>query len=475
MADTLYIQVILPLRLEWEPWYYTTSEVGEGTRVRVSFAGREYSGVVSHVSSGPPSGLRVSPQPITGVETDLDPVLPSEIGFWRFTASYYMCTVGEVFKYVYPPSRDLWARKKPRRKSVSAPVAAFASQLDFPDWGEEEPLLILGGDGSRVRRLAACVLESGRDVLELRPDAPRESYARVRDYSRALRSHEPVHITGSRFCVFLPFTKLGLVIIREEQDRRHKFEGGAPRFNARDAALQLACLHGARAVLTSSLPSLESLLNAHTGKFRLEGGITEPGLKPELIDTSAELRKNGMLGSFSRILAARIEAVLGSSGRVLLLVPWKDTSDVEIEARRLFPSARMRLEVLPAFEETDYSRFALVALLRAEYIFGKNDFRADERLLRLLWKLRGSCASLVVQTDVPAHPVFSLSPEDLLAERKALGLPPYTRLVEIRRKGEPLPVRQYFLPRDASLAERKRTISASLPGGCYADVDPAVR
>ena len=103
MPVPAYIQVILPLRLEWEP-YYSLPEgvrVEVGDRVRVLFARKEYVGAVS--------ALGVTPRtdenrilPILAVEEGLPRVLPDEIQFWRAVSDYYLCSMGEVYKAAYP-------------------------------------------------------------------------------------------------------------------------------------------------------------------------------------------------------------------------------------------------------------------------------------------------------------------------------------------------------------------------------------
>ena len=109
MPEKTYISVILPLRLEWEPCYRIPEEFPEGSisvgdRVKVTFAGKEYIGVVSAVGIAPetdPSKIKV----ITCVEAGLERILPEEIRLWKMVAEYYMCTVGEVYKAAYPVSK----------------------------------------------------------------------------------------------------------------------------------------------------------------------------------------------------------------------------------------------------------------------------------------------------------------------------------------------------------------------------------
>ena len=103
MNEVLYISVILPLRLEWEPCYAVAKEVKieVGDRVKVRFGAKEYVGVVSAVDITP----EIDPKrilPVVSIETDLEKIYQEEIRLWRYIAEYYMCSIGEVYKAAYP-------------------------------------------------------------------------------------------------------------------------------------------------------------------------------------------------------------------------------------------------------------------------------------------------------------------------------------------------------------------------------------
>lgn len=108
------IQVIIPLKLDWEPYYYVPSgvDVAVGDRVKVNFAGRFYTAVVSRVDPEQPSAeINI----LTCGKPDANALrIPQrDIEFWRRIASYYMCTVGEVYRLAGPPLR---AEEKDERK-----------------------------------------------------------------------------------------------------------------------------------------------------------------------------------------------------------------------------------------------------------------------------------------------------------------------------------------------------------------------
>lgn len=136
MEGKRLIQVIIPLKLDWEPYYYVPEgvDVAVGDRLKVNFSGRFYMAVVSRVDPPlPPSGIKIvtAGKPETGALR-----IPQEdIGFWRRIASYYMCTVGEVYRLAGPPlraeesdERRLRARRE-RMEKKEAEISAKRERL----------------------------------------------------------------------------------------------------------------------------------------------------------------------------------------------------------------------------------------------------------------------------------------------------------------------------------------------------------
>lgn len=90
---------------------------------------------------------------------------------------------------------------------------------------------------------------------------------RTKIYMDMLRNPSGNFVIGARSAIFLPFKKLGLVVIDEEHDSSYKQSEIAPRYNGRDAAVMLAWIHKAKTILGSATPSLESFNNAMAGKY----------------------------------------------------------------------------------------------------------------------------------------------------------------------------------------------------------------
>ena len=95
MKERNFISVILPLKIEWEPYYGTTESPDIGDRVKVRFAGKEYVAVVSGIGCTPDiETSRV--KDILSVERGMEKILKEEIELWRQVSQYYLCTIGEV-------------------------------------------------------------------------------------------------------------------------------------------------------------------------------------------------------------------------------------------------------------------------------------------------------------------------------------------------------------------------------------------
>ena len=212
----------------------------------------------------------------------------------------------------------------------------------------------------------------------------------------------------------------------------------------------------------------ETLLNIRLGKYERADGAGS-GPQAEVIDLSAERRKNGLAGTFSRKL---IEAVRQTEGPVLLLRGWEKPEALQEEVAALFPGRDIRIRTLGALKREGASGAALIAVLQGDALVSRDDFRADERAVQMTGTLCQFAPRVIVQTAVPARFNGARGADALLDERRQFGFPPYTRLVEIRRLGSGEVIDRRFLPRDRSLASRKAALLDTLPASCYPDVDP---
>ena len=129
-------------------------------------------------------------------------------------------------------------------------------------------------------------------------------------------------IVGVRSSLFLPHGNLGLVIVDEEHEPSYKQEDPAPRYNARDAAIVLASMQGAKTVLGTATPSLETYSNAKAGKYALVtlseryGDVLLPEIRVE--DVKELRRKKIMKTSLSPELLSEMGKALEARQQIIL-------------------------------------------------------------------------------------------------------------------------------------------------------------
>ena len=145
---------------------------------------------------------------------------------------------------------------------------------------------------------------------------------RVEIWQKQLSRHPYDVILGARSAVLLPFQNLGLVIIDEEHETSYKQQDPAPRYHARSAAIVLAQMFGAKTLLGTATPSLESYHNAKTGKYGLVTlqerykGIELPEI--QIVDIQDLQRRKMMNGPFSPLLLAKTREALERGEQVIL-------------------------------------------------------------------------------------------------------------------------------------------------------------
>ncbi|MEL7301905.1 MAG: primosomal protein N' [Pseudomonadota bacterium] len=233
-------------------------------------------------------------------------------------------------------------------KELSEAQGLAASELrDALSQGGYGTTLLKGVTGSGktevyLEAIAQC-LRSGRQALVLLPEIAltAEFLARVeaRFGARPAEWHSGITLTerrrtwkmvsegqaqlvvGARSALFLPFQRLGLIVVDEEHDTSYKQEDGV-LYNARDMAVLRASILGAQVVLASATPSLESWANAEAGKYRrLEltarfGTASLPEMRP--IDMRAEALESGKW--ISPTLRRAVEARLKAGEQSLLFI-----------------------------------------------------------------------------------------------------------------------------------------------------------
>ena len=145
---------------------------------------------------------------------------------------------------------------------------------------------------------------------------------RVEIWQKQLSKNPYDVILGARSAVFLPFQRLGLVIVDEEHETSYKQQDPAPRYHARDVAIMLASTLFAKVLLGTATPSMESYHNTQTGKYGLvELKERYQGLElPEIqvVDTADLQHRKMMNGAFSPLLLSRMREALEQGEQVIL-------------------------------------------------------------------------------------------------------------------------------------------------------------
>lgn len=226
---------------------------------------------------------------------------------------------------------------------------AVRTFVEAYDKGERVPFLLFGITGSGktevYMEMMAHVLASGKQVILLIPEISLTYQTVLRFYRRfgdriailnsrlsagerydqwmMAEKREVSIMIGPRSALFAPFPDLGLIIIDEEHENSYKSEQ-APRYHARETAMERARLAGAALVLGSATPSLESYHRAETGEYRLltlrhraAQGSELP--RAEIVDMRRELAL-GNRSIFSRKLKDLIRDRLDKKEQIMLFI-----------------------------------------------------------------------------------------------------------------------------------------------------------
>ena len=256
--------------------YHSSKTIGKGAIVTVPLKHSIKKAVVLHTCQKP------------GFETmAIEEVLPQRILSWQldaahFIARYYHYTLGEVLKTFVPLTTDL-QKKKQALQYQNLPSLSSAQKKVYDAIRKEPIALLFGVTGSGKTeiyiKLIAEVLKEGKTALLMMPeialtpqmhkrlrrhfgDTVAIWHSKVTKKKKEQIAHDMARgkvriIAGARSALFLPHTDLGLIIVDEEHDESYK-SSSAPRYHARDMALYIGQKIGAKVLLASATPSLES-------------------------------------------------------------------------------------------------------------------------------------------------------------------------------------------------------------------------
>lgn len=345
-------------------------EVCVGSLVNVCFGkSKTYIGMVIRLHSVKPQGFEV--KPIKEVVCSSPVATQRQMEFWQWISHYYACPFGEVYNTAVPAKMKapLSARASKSKQSqmlrplidvstgmmddVSlsplSPAQQSAHDSILTSFKEKDITLLHGVTSSGKTEIYIHLIykyvREGKQVLYLLPEIALTTQItdrlaqvfgddmgvyhsmftdvqRAKVYRRQLSSEPYKLILGVRSSVFLPFDNLGLVIVDEEHETSYKQQDPAPRYHARAAAVMLARLSGAKTLLGTATPSVETYHLAQTGRYgyvRLAerfGGVNLPQV--EVVDTARLRFQRRMKGAFSPVLLDAIGDALSQHQQVIL-------------------------------------------------------------------------------------------------------------------------------------------------------------
>lgn len=315
MLEETLIDVAVPVRVPSSFHYLTTAEVAQGLRpgsvIQVRFRNKPTHAFVL----GFPETSEVERTKLKPIESVLisEPIFDETmLRFFRWIAEYYCHPIGEVIAAAVP--RQYCARlSAPKKKTSLQSKDEFLSGLaekvapsqapklndeqsfavaKILDPNDKRPILLHGVTGSGKTEVYMAVLEevfrSGKGAIVLVPEialtpqllgrfsarfpgevavlhsdlTPKERYVQW----ERLRQGLSRIVVGARSAIFAPVKNLGLVVVDEEHESSFKQEDSL-RYHGRDVAIVRASLSGAKVVLGSATPSMESYANADSGKY----------------------------------------------------------------------------------------------------------------------------------------------------------------------------------------------------------------
>ncbi len=354
-----------------------------GSIVNVLLAGKSCNGVVVKLTDRP-SFTEGEIKPIREI-VNLPPISKKNLDFLQQVAGYYICSPSDVFRFAAPSTtKALKTKPEPKKAPKKSRKAATdttneenlqgtnADQTTLPPLNaltaptltnaqrkalnEIHELMLKGkttllkgvtGSGKTEIYINIAIeeLKKGRSVLYLVPEIAicRQIQIRLKKifgerllvfhsgktaqerravYQEIAQAKEPYLVLGLRSALFLPYSKLGAIIVDEEHDASYKQSEPAPRYHGRDTALMLGKVLGAPVILGSATPSFETIYNVRTGKFAQvdleEQYFGESRCRIRIVNMVSERRKNAVRGSLSLTLIKAIQERLDRGEQCLI-------------------------------------------------------------------------------------------------------------------------------------------------------------
>ncbi len=367
----MYVDCILPVPLNSLFTYRVPSgsgKVGRGMRVIVPFGkNKTYIALVAAIRETVDKQIRI--KNIIEIIDRKPILLEFQFNLWQWISDYYFSPLGDIFKAAIPAEmktekgEQRYQRRMERNTrclntTTGTHFDCVNTLNEYQEKAHEEILesfknhnvTLLHGITSSGKteiyiHLIREQLKKGHQILYLLPEIAltvqimqrlqkifgnrlgiyHSKYSdaeRVEIWHKQLSDAPYDVILGARSAVFLPFQRLGLVIVDEEHETSYKQQDPAPRYNARSVAIMMAQATKAKVLLGSATPSLETYYNAQIGKYGLVNlmhrysDIQLP--KIEIVDTKDLQRRKIMKGPFSPMLIHSMSQAFADGRQVIL-------------------------------------------------------------------------------------------------------------------------------------------------------------
>ena len=358
------VDVILPYAVEGSFTYFVPSLCEQtpvcGQRVVVPLGQKKLvTGIIEHVREAAADEETDRYRAISYFPESFPMVTSEQLRLWHRMSEYYMCTLGEVMRAALPGQLRIEKESRPRKKAQPVFETAPAHPLNDEQnrameeiqaaWQSKSTVLLHGvtssGKTEVYIHLAQEQISAGNQVLYLVPeialttqltDRLRRVFGerlgvyhsrftdreRAETYKKVLAGDQYDIVIGVRSSLFLPFRRLGLVIVDEEHDSSYKQQDPAPRYHARTTAQMLAAIFGAKTLLGTATPAVESYYNAQQGRYGLVKmmqrykGLALPAI--HLLDLRKAYKQKKMEGHLSLPLVVHMREQLDEGKQVLL-------------------------------------------------------------------------------------------------------------------------------------------------------------
>ncbi|MFY9116787.1 MAG: hypothetical protein WBK97_03840 [Bacteroidales bacterium] len=452
----MYAHVLFPLALDSTFTYRIPPELAPaavpGKQVTAPIGHRIQTGIITHISNTPHApALEI--KDILSIEEKL-PVVPEKtLRFWHWIASYYLCPTGLVAKMA-------WSSWRFKRHAVS----------EFSKDNDETLLLKTPEKPLYLRHAQRTVfykkeilktITAGKQCLVLCPDKiscentyhdflqdqedrvfcfhSKRSMKEQSTVKKELYAGNPCIVTGMHHALLLPFTRLGLIIVEQEEHPGHKRTDALPLFHARDTALYMGQLFGAQVILGSAISSLETFYNVQQKKYTTYPLNQEiPAAKAIVINTSLSYPAPTFKEMFDFRTKVLMDQCRAKGKKILLVTDTPNTIEQQEQEDTI---------LCHSFQVHHHlnKEIGLVCFPDMDAFLANTHFRTTERAYQIIGNVLAYAAlqqipvPVCLQTSHTQHPLYEYLKESssnpvfmsMLEERKQYNYPPYTRLLHI--------------------------------------------